>query len=221
MDWPCGRRSPRGGSCRVRLRLTQPQHVGVRHPGCPAHPVARASSTTPTGARRPRRRHHRRPILDRPGPGQPVADPVACGGRQVGGPVAVAPPVSSDGAARARHGGDHHRSRRPQRNHRLAGPAPRRRLHHLVHRRSGLDIAPSADVGRVGLPAAELHGGLTSDVSDPGRRGAGRHLHLALGRSTGLADVTLDARHQQRDHQGCGDELRVAAQPQDRRHRRT
>ena len=42
-------------------------------------------------------------------------------------------------------------------------------------------------------------------------------LHLALGQPARLADLVVDAGHRQRDHQGCGDELRVAAQPQDRR----
>ena len=116
--------------------------------------------------------------------------------------------------------GDHHGSRRQPGRRGLAGPAPGRTVHRVLHGRPGLHPAPPADAGRARLSAPQLHGGLTPDLADPRRRSPGRHVHLALGQPACFADLVVDPGHHQRDHQGCRDELRVAAQPQDGRNRR-
>ena len=160
---------------------------------------------------------HLRPVLHRPGPGEPDADPDPRRGRNVVGALGVAAAVSSHRATGPRRDRDDHGARRLRWGGGRPRPAPgRQRVEHL-HGRPGLDAPPAAAPGRAGLSPAQLRRVSPRHLPHPRRQRPGGHLHLAVGRPAGLADLVVDAGHQQRDHPGRGDELRGAAQPDHRR----
>ena len=75
-------------------------------------------------------------------------------------------------------------------------------------------------LAELGYLPAHLHPGLAADVAHPGGQRPGGLVHLALAEPAPLAAHAVDAGHQQRDHPGRRDELRVPERAEDRRRRR-
>ena len=115
---------------------------------------------------------------------------------------------------------DGHRPRRGFGRRRLRGPAPGAVGHVAVHRGARFHPAPPTAAGRARVPPLDVHAGLAADLADPGGQRPGGVVHLALAEPAARARDAVDARHQQRHHQGRRHELRVPERPEDRRRRR-
>ena len=153
-------------------------------------------------------------------PEQPAADTQPAGGRQLGGAVAVVARVPSDRAARARRDRNGDRPRRSFRRHRLRRSAHGPVGHVAVHRRAWFHPSAPTAPGRTRVPPPDVHAGLAADVADAGGQQPGRVVHLAVGESAACARDAVDARCEQRHHDGCRHELRDPERPEDRRRRR-